>query len=155
MPSLRKPSVESIRSFLTAQSKLPFSYSAVGATATTPPAGYVVDHTRIKLGEGEPVFHAAKAALERWEHFRLGWVETWPQDVPIKPGEVVAILGRAGGLWWLNSCRIVYVVDESGPITQFGSDESDQSLRGPSRKVFLHRHRCSIPKFVFGKLRSK
>ena len=120
MPSLQKPSVESIRSFLTAQSKLPFSYSAVGTTATTPPAGYVVDHTRIKLGNGESVFHSANAALQRWEHFNLRWVETWPPNVPIKSGEVVAILGRAGGLWWLNSCRIVYVVDESGPISKFG-----------------------------------
>jgi uncharacterized protein (UPF0548 family) len=29
-------------------------------------------------------------------------------------------MGRAIGLWWLNSCRIVYVVDESGPISKFG-----------------------------------
>ena len=120
MPSLQKPSVESIRSFLTAQSKLPFSYSAAGATATTPPAGYVVDHTRIRLGEGEAVFQSGIAALQRWEHFHLGWVETWPPDVLIKSGEVVAILGRAGGLWWLNCCRIVYVVNESGPIKKFG-----------------------------------
>ena len=120
MPSLRKPPVESICRFLTAQTKLPFSYSAVGATATTPPAGYVVDHTRIKLGEGEAVFHSARAALQRWEHFQLGWVETWPREVPIKSGEVVAILGRVAGMWWLNSCRIVYVVDESGPTSRFG-----------------------------------
>ena len=120
MPSIRKPSVDSIRSFLTAQSNLPFSYSAVGSTATTPPAGYVVDHTRINLGEGEAEFHSAKAALQRWEHFNLRWVETWPPNVPFKSGEVVAILGRAGRLWWLNSCRIVYVVDESGLISKFG-----------------------------------
>ena len=24
------------------------------------------------------------------------------------------------GLWWLNACRIVYVVDEAGPVTRFG-----------------------------------
>ena len=24
------------------------------------------------------------------------------------------------GLWWLNACRIVYVVDEPGPIRTFG-----------------------------------
>ena len=24
------------------------------------------------------------------------------------------------GLWWLNACRIVYVVDEPGPIRRFG-----------------------------------
>lgn len=120
MLSLRKPSAESIRPFLSAQAKLPFTYPAVGATATTPPPGYVVDHTRIKLGEGETVFHAARAALERWEQFRLGWVEAWSSDTPIQTGEVVAVMGRAIGLWWLNACRIVYVVDESGPINKFG-----------------------------------
>ena len=120
MLSLGKPSAGSIRPFLEAQANLPFSYAAVGAIAETPPAGYAVDHTRIKLGEGEPVFHAAKAALERWEQFRLGWVEAWSPDTPIQSGEVVAVMGRAIGLWWLNACRIVYVVDESGPISKFG-----------------------------------
>jgi uncharacterized protein (UPF0548 family) len=120
MLSLRKPSVESIRPFLAAQATLPFTYSGVGATAGTPPDGYVVDHTRIKLGEGGQVFHAARAALQRWEQFRLGWVEAWSPDTPIQSGEVVAVMGRAIGLWWLNSCRIVYVVDESGPIIKFG-----------------------------------
>lgn len=117
--SFQKPSVESIHRFIAEQVKLDFSYSAVGATATTPPTGYVVDHTRIKLGEGESVFHSAKAALQRWDHFKLGWVEAWP-EAPIQPGEVVAIMGHAVGMWWLNCCRIVYVVDESGPIKKFG-----------------------------------
>jgi uncharacterized protein (UPF0548 family) len=120
MLSFRKPSAESIRCFLAAQAKLPFSYSAVGATAATPPADFVVDHTRIGLGEGEAVFHSAIAALQRWEHFRLGWVEASPVDTPIQTGAVVAVLGRALGLWSLNCCRIVYVVDESGPISRFG-----------------------------------
>jgi uncharacterized protein (UPF0548 family) len=120
MLSLRKPCAESIRPFLAAQAKLPFTYSAVGATAETPPAGFVVDHTRINLGEGEAAFRSATAALQRWEQFRLGWVEAWSPETPIQGGEVVAVIGRAIGLWWLNSCRIVYVVDESGPINKFG-----------------------------------
>ena len=120
MLSLRKPSAESIRPFLTAQAKQHFTYSAVGATAGTPPAGYVVDHTRIKLGEGEPVFHSARVALRRWKQFRLGWVEAWSPETPIETGEVVAVMGHAIGFWWLNACRIVYVVDESGPISKFG-----------------------------------
>jgi uncharacterized protein (UPF0548 family) len=120
MLSLRRPSAESIHDFLKAQAKLPFSYTAVGATAQTPPAGYVVDHTRVKLGEGESVFHSAIAALQRWEQFRLGWVEAWLPETPIQSGEVVAVMGRAMGLWWLNACRIVYAVDESGPISKFG-----------------------------------
>jgi uncharacterized protein (UPF0548 family) len=99
---------------------LPFSYAAVGASAETPPDGYDVDCTRIKLGEGESVFNLAKAALQRWEQFRLGWVEAWPSGTPLQPGAVVAVLGRAVGLWWLNSCRIVYVIDEPGPVSKFG-----------------------------------
>jgi uncharacterized protein (UPF0548 family) len=120
MLSLRKPPAESIRPFLEGQAKRPFSYAAVGATSGTPPAAYAVDRTRIKLGEGEPVFRSAIVALRRWEQFRLGWVEAWSPDTPIQTGEVVAVMGRAIGLWWLNACRIVYVVDESGPISKFG-----------------------------------
>jgi uncharacterized protein (UPF0548 family) len=120
MLSLRKPSADAIQQFVREQAKLGFTYAAVGATADTPPAGYVVDHTRIKLGEGEVVFQSAKAALQRWDQCRLGWLEAGPPGTPIKTGEAVAILARAIGLWWLNGCRIVYVVDESGPISRFG-----------------------------------
>lgn len=109
-----------MRRFLAAQAKLRFTYEAVGATAGTPPAGYVGDRTRIKLGEGDAVFRSAIAALRRWEQFRLGWVEAWPSDAPIRTGEVVAVVGRAVGVWWLNACRVVYVVDEAGPLSTFG-----------------------------------
>ena len=122
LPALEKPDAESIRQFRQAQAKLDFTYSAVGATATAkvPPPGYVVDHTRIKLGSGEETFEAAKSALRRWEHFHLGWVEASPTETPIKAGEVVAVMGCVLGIWWLNACRIVYVIDEVGPITRFG-----------------------------------
>jgi len=120
MLSLQKPSAESIRRFLAEQTKLPYNYCAVGATVLTLPTGFVVDRTRIKLGEGEVVFRSAIAALQHWEHFKLGWVAAWSPDTPIKPGEVVAVMGRAIGIWWLNACRIIYVVDESGPICKFG-----------------------------------
>ena len=120
MLSLRKPSAETIRRFLLEQAKLGFTYSAVGATAGTPPAGYVVDRTRIKLGESEQVFEAAKGALRRWDQFRLGWLEAGPQQTPIQKGEVVAVVAHAIGLWWLNACRIVTVIEEAGPVWRFG-----------------------------------
>lgn len=120
MLSLRKPSPDALGRFLAGQRELPFTYGAVGATAGTPPAGYAVDRTRIRLGEGEAVFRSAIAALKRWEQFNLGWVEAWSPDTPIQPGEVVAVMGRAVGVWWLNACRVVYVVDEAGPISTFG-----------------------------------
>ena len=120
MVSFQKPAVDSMRRFIAEQAKLDFSYSAVGASAATPPAGFVVDRTRIKLGEGEAVYESASAALRRWDHFRLGWVDVWSPETPLEAGEVVAVMGRALGLWWLNCCRIVYVVNETGPIRKFG-----------------------------------
>jgi uncharacterized protein (UPF0548 family) len=117
---LRKPSAERLREFLTVQWTLGLTYPAVGATAAVPPAGYVVDHTRIKLGEGARTFAAAKDALRRWQHFRLGWVETWPTEIPLQAGEVVAVIAHVFGLWWLNACRIIYVVEEHGPVQRFG-----------------------------------
>ena len=120
MPLLRKPSASAVCQFLTEQSRLNLTYPAVGATAAAPPPGYVVDHTRVSLGEGEGVFRAASAALGRWEQFRLGWVEAWPPGHADRGGEVVAVVARALGLWWLNACRVVYVVDESGPACRFG-----------------------------------
>ncbi len=117
---LRRPTAEAICDFRTAQAKCSFTYSAVGATATTPPAGYNVDHTRIRLGEGEKTFAAAREALKRWQQFRLGWVQVCPEDTPIQEGQVVAILARLLGLWWLNACRIVTVRDEGGPVQRFG-----------------------------------
>jgi uncharacterized protein (UPF0548 family) len=120
MLSLRRPSTGMMREFLAAQSKLGFTYPAVGATASTPPSGYVVDHTRIKLGDGEGTFRAARAALGRWDQFRLGWMEAWPPGAPIRTGTVVGSVARCLGMWWVNACRIVYVVDEEGPVTRFG-----------------------------------
>lgn len=120
MPSLRKPTLSEIRTFLDQQSRLNFSYPFVGQTAATPPAGYNVDQTRVRLGSGEAVFMAATNALQKWQQFRLGWVEASPASTPIKAGEVVAILARIAGLWWLNACRIVYVIDEAGPTQRFG-----------------------------------
>src|SRR6516164_276224 len=75
MVSLRRPSTETIREFLASQSKLSFTYTAVGATASQPPAGYTVDHTRVQLGEGEEIFTRAADALRRWDQFRLGWMK--------------------------------------------------------------------------------
>ena len=112
MPRFHKPSAADVDAFLAAQADQPFSYPAVGSTATTPPPGYTVDHTRVRLGSGRTVFQAATASLGRWDQFRLGWVQAVPTVSPIRVGTTVAVLARVLGLWWLNACRIVYVVDE-------------------------------------------
>lgn len=122
MFSLLKPNREIIEALLERQNNLEFSYRFVGATAemAAPPQGYDCDHNRICLGKGERVFTAASAALRRWHMFELGWVEIYNSAAPIKPGTVVVMLAHCFGLWWSNICRIVYVIDEPGPVRKFG-----------------------------------
>ena len=110
---LTQPDRPTIQRFIESQSSLDVTYSGIGSTQGTPPSGYVVDHTRAKLSEGEAAFQTAQAALRNWSHFQLGWVQPcWP-DTPIEPNQTVAILVRAFGLWSLNACRILYVVQEA------------------------------------------
>ncbi len=86
MFSFRKTSIESIRRFLSHRKNRDVTYSPGGATSSTPPAGFVVDHTRVKLGNGQPVVVAAKSLIQRWEYFQLGIVYgTLPRHV--KSGE--------------------------------------------------------------------
>src|SRR5262245_55472026 len=115
-----RPSDSEIRRFIAEQSPLPFSYPEVGATATQPPVGATVDHNRVRLGSGEAVFHRAVAALRGWCMFAIDGVQLcWP-TVPIEVGTTVAILAGERGMWSLNACRVVYVIDETGPVTRCG-----------------------------------
>jgi uncharacterized protein (UPF0548 family) len=117
MITLGRPSDSVIRSFLDRQRTLPFTYAEVGGTDHAPPAGYVVDHTRARLGHGEGAWLAARSALREWRQFDLGWVQAWPADTPLRQGEVVSVGARVCGLHWLNACRIVYSIDE---VPRFG-----------------------------------
>jgi uncharacterized protein (UPF0548 family) len=109
---LSKPDELTIQRFIESQSSLDVNYSGIGSTSGTPPTDYIVDQTRAKLGKGEAAFQRARAALRQWAIFQLGWVEPCWTDTPIEPNRTVAILAHTLGLWSLNACRIIYVVQE-------------------------------------------
>jgi uncharacterized protein (UPF0548 family) len=46
-------------------------------------------------------------------------MDIWPRDAPIAAGQVVLLLARVAGIWWPNAARIVYVIDEDGPVARF------------------------------------
>lgn len=118
---LHKPSANDISEFLQRQAGRPFSYSEQEATREARrPAGYDFDHNRIRVGSGEADFLAACAALRRWQMFQLGWTEICNAEAPIHPGANIAMLARCFGVWWLNACRIVYVMNEPGAVTRYG-----------------------------------
>lgn len=113
MFALTKPSAERIRQFINEQRDLPLSYPEVGATNSTLPAGYNIDHNRIQLGHGEQTFQRAVAAVRNWKMHDLGWLELcWP-DAPIEVGSAVAVLCPHFGFWSCHPAKIVYVIDEA------------------------------------------
>jgi len=110
---LTRPSAAELQGWLAAHASLP--------PPDVPPApGEVVDHHRVELGRGAAAFERACEALRRWEMFRIGWVELHPADAPIRVGTTVGVLVRVLGLWSLNPCRIVALVEEGGAIERFG-----------------------------------
>lgn len=120
---LRKPSPKSLRRIIESQASLAFTYPSVALTRTNapPPVGFVLDQTRAILGRGAATFERARAALQRWRQFQLGWLEAFPTDTPLRSGETVIVLARVLGMWWTNAARIVYTIDEPDePVARFG-----------------------------------
>ena len=133
---LRRPSDKIIRQFISSQRDLSFSYPEVGATRTAPPAGYTIDHNHIRLGEGRETFMRASDALSKWRHFELGWASVMPHGSPLETGTTVAVQAQTLGFWTLNACRIVYTINEDGPVKRFGfayGTLPDHAERGEER----------------------
>ena len=145
------PSSARIQAFLARQSRLPFSYSQVGAThlqvCQVPsylPPGYVIDHNRTLLGHGEAVFVKARTALRAWRMFALDWVDPFLYPAVLAEDTAVAILARLPGLWSLNAARIIYILEQSGPVERYGfayGTLPDHAEQGEERfSVEWHRH---------------
>ena len=118
---IKPPSQDQLKIFLqnTAQGK--FSYPDVGKTNSHEKIqGYDNDHNRILLGHGEKVFHSACDAIRTWKMFPGGWARIEPPNAPVKKGQVVAMVAKVMGFYWVNNCRIVYLLDEMEPVRKYG-----------------------------------
>lgn len=120
MYHFRKPDSAQIDDFLKVQAQKDFTYPHREATRNqSPPAGFRVDHNRICLGQGAAVYEQAKQALAEWQHYRFDWLHLHRPEVPPAAGQTVAALAHVLGIWVLNACRVVYVLEESEPFTRF------------------------------------
>jgi uncharacterized protein (UPF0548 family) len=110
---VRKPTTRFLADVRDAHRETPLSYDEVGHSRGEPPRGYVVDRNRVRLGTGGVTFERARRALKSWQMLQLGWVEPcWP-DATVCEGELVGTLACACGIWVVNVCRIVYVIEET------------------------------------------
>lgn len=117
---LTRPRRIEIFRFLQSRKSEAFSYSELGCTRASVPAGYVVDHNRVQLGHGRETFERSKLAVRNWKMFDMPWVSLCGPQAPIEVGTDVAVLVHHFGSWSLNACRIVYVIDETTVIEKYG-----------------------------------
>jgi uncharacterized protein (UPF0548 family) len=117
---LTKPDESRIRKVLAEQRASGFSYAEVGATRGEWPEVYAVQRGRVDLGHGAITFAKAVRLLTQWKMFEVPGIRLcWP-NAPLRAGESVAVLVEHFGFWSINCCRIVYVIDEEGPVRRFG-----------------------------------
>ncbi len=107
MLCLRKPSPERLRGVLESWSDEPLSY--------TPPlkSGFIADEHAVRLGSGTEAYRVACEALDAWVMFPE-WAEVSLQAVKGQEvGQIVAMVTRICGLWWVNPCRILRRCDSA------------------------------------------
>jgi uncharacterized protein (UPF0548 family) len=73
---------------------------------------YDHDKNQILLGSGKEVWEAAKRAIKQWAMFPDGWAQIYYQNPIFKKGDIVVMNARVFGVWWLNTARILTVVDD-------------------------------------------
>jgi uncharacterized protein (UPF0548 family) len=101
-----------VRQILERHKASKLSYEGVGRTQTLLPGGCEVHRGQFLLGEGSHVFYKAKEAVQLWRMFDIPWVRLYRENVPLNAGNTVAILAGGFGVWMVNLCRVIYVIDE-------------------------------------------
>ena len=127
MFSIVNPTAKKIETFLQSQLNKQYTYPEVGFSRDGPlaadhPLGrkYRLVHRRYHLGVGKKCYESAKNGFINWRMFALGWVRIHPNDTPMTPGSLVGIVSQVMGVWSINVCKIIYIVDDDGPIVRFG-----------------------------------
>jgi uncharacterized protein (UPF0548 family) len=110
---LRRPSEAWLRDLAERERDRPFTYDAVGATATGQvPDGFRHDHWSVELGRGDEAFERATAGLQHWLPQRGSGLAV-AADGLVEPGKVVAMAAPVGIGHAVATCRVVYVEAET------------------------------------------
>jgi uncharacterized protein (UPF0548 family) len=126
MWKLRKPGDLCLQQFLARQASSQFSYAEVEGTADPMwPQNFDHDRNRVCLGNRPRAFEAACEALRQWRQFPSSWTRIFQPGAPLETGTTVAMVAHVFRQWWINACRIVYVVDgftdvAEGAVRRFG-----------------------------------
>lgn len=115
---LTRPAPAALDRILADCADAPLTYAAVGATRSTPPAGYYVDRYDAELGRGEDAFARARAAVDRFVMYPRPWTHVHRSFEKPHDGAMFVAVIRHLGFWSANPARIVYTMDEADAHTR-------------------------------------
>ena len=101
------PTKNQLIDLIDAQKNAPFNYDKNNLK------GFRHDKNTILLGEGKNVFEAAKKAMSDWAMFPGNWAQIYHTNEKFIPNDVVVMVAKILGTWWLNTARILYVNDDA------------------------------------------
>ena len=110
---IRRPSAQFLKRFQRIAEQDSFSYEELRTTLDGPlPSGYVVDHNRVRLGQGDLVFERARRALMEWKMFDLGWVELMHPSSPVVVPDRQSLSSHTHwNLYSLSASRVIEMID--------------------------------------------
>ncbi len=111
----QSPTSQQISAYLQQAIERPWSYSQIGATRHQIPHGFDHDRSEIDVGHGWRAFAAARQAIRDWAMFPAEMSRVYGTSTAQEPGQVVAVLLKAGPVLTLGACRIVYRLDMLRP----------------------------------------
>lgn len=121
---LFRPGPPAIQRLLKEREHAPFSYKNVGATRTTPPPGWRINHMRQLVGIGSATHARVVVALFSWQLLAIDGLEVFPSTATLQPNTNVAILSRHFGIWSVDFCRVIYALrdepENDGAILRTG-----------------------------------
>jgi uncharacterized protein (UPF0548 family) len=158
---LKIPNALKINAFIEKEKQLPYTYTPIGGTKSKKIDSYDNDFAKIKLGEGDVFFEKAKKLICDWKMFPLGWTKILGENKSIQEGTSIVMMARFMGVWFRNSCKIVYVIDEKNRFgfaygTLPGHIESGEELFlveiNEQKEVFYSIKAFSRPRHFLAKI---
>lgn len=114
MFALRRPPREVLAKLLAAVRGRGFNHPLVGTALLRETApGFTVDEYGADLGQGEPTYEAAAAALESFGMYPPAWTNIYAEESPMAVGAQFLAVTRQLGFHAVLPCRVIEVEDVS------------------------------------------
>lgn len=109
--SLSRPSLNEMFAWIEKHANAVFSYQPQYLTHLPPPVkGWNYDRMKEKVGKGQADFDRVRTCIQKFGVFPPEWTHLYHIHPP-QEGQNVAMHAQFLGVFWVNLCRVLYVID--------------------------------------------